>query len=57
MRGRPRQIQDSQRVVINKSANKEGGLARGGTSQFLKAHLEGSKCFVVLSEGSYQPTP
>ena len=26
MRCRPRQIQDSQRGIINKSANKEGGL-------------------------------
>ena len=34
-----------------------GGGGRGASSALFSFPLKGSKCFVVLSDGSYQPTP
>ena len=33
------------------------GGGRGASSALFSFPLKGSKCFVVLSDGSYQPTP
>ena len=34
-----------------------GGGGGGASSALFSFPLKGSKCFVVLSDGSYQPTP